>query len=225
MVTVLAASLLGTLAMAKAPRLSLTIDRIECLSESSDGIGSDEVYLVAITHELTGNVFRNHTSRVFEDVDSGEGRTLALSLKGGAWNPESVIFVVGLGECDNYDETGSWVMGYHHPRGLQCDTNTWPYIAADIAVDGLMKMARDANTAAMWQNNGLRGFRVQYIKTELAKALEDSRNDCLGVGEIVLAKADLEKARKYPGKAVSIVLTLKGDDAAYRVLCSLKAPK
>jgi len=228
MITALAAAFVAATSSSPDPaavRLSVGVDKIFCLTESSDGIGSDEVYLVTLTHELSGNKFFSQHTKVFEGVDSGERRTLSLPLKSGEFTPSGVIFVVGLGECDNYDETGTWVMGYHHPRGLQCDTNTWGWIAEDIAMESLNKLAHTPSTMAMWQPSAPRAFRVQYMKTELAKALEAGRNDCLGTGEIALTKADLDRARKYPGKRVPIVLLLKGDDAVYQVFCHITAAK
>lgn len=226
--TALFLSLMGAMAIGAPPaaKMTLTIEKFFCLSESSDGIGADETYLGAITHKLGGTDFWADSSKVFESTDSGDTRYVNIHLLTEAFKPIDYIFVVALGECDHYDEWGDWMYTNTGPGGTQLTILNY----ADGRVRGATnELSREVISSGkykeIWKSSTPRNLKAAQIGMALYRNIAAGSDECLGYKEIVITKGDVERAVKYKGKPVRLIQILQGDGAMYQVECLLKTVK
>jgi len=227
MLSAIALSLLGAMAGgAPEANMTLTIEKFFCLSESSDGIGADETYLCAITHKLGSVAFTADSSKVFESTDSGDTRYVNIHLLTGMFKPIDYIFVVALGECDHYDEWGDWLYTNTGPAGTQETIRNY----ADSRVRGATnELSREVVSLGkykeIWKSTSPRKLKAAQIGMALFRNIDAGNDECLGYREIVIRKADVERAVKYKGKPTRLIQILQGDGALYQVECLLKTVK
>ncbi|HYN81713.1 MAG TPA: hypothetical protein VES88_09450 [Gemmatimonadaceae bacterium] len=186
-----------------ASRYVVEIARIRSITESADGIGSDEIYAVALSF-LVGSGLESPVEMgtgVFNDVDAGESiqpsNPSRVRVFHGASASDHVI-LIGLEEYDSSDGDGPEPKrGERVMRGMGYD---------------ISEQSRDPRLSS---REKLVAFARLSMMRELASIVRAYSDDLLGIEELRLTDADIQKAAQLQGAPVVKQLVFKGDGSHY----------
>lgn len=199
-------------------RFEIEYRGFECLKESADGPGSDEIYMAGLLYRDDLRDKPNpHWTRVYDRVDAGDKRidpqsflTFGKTIEDQEWNPQHrryalnrFVMVVALGE---FDGDARW-HGAGKPGG-------------EVAED----------TGRVLNNGYSRTQLIEKVKEAFRKNIDNakdgfSEDDCLGVEELTFTDEELQKAVYLNGQPLEKSLHFRGDDSHYRVIFHLRLAK
>ncbi len=193
-----------------ASRYVLEIGRIRSIIESADGIGSDEIYAVAVSF-LVGKSLESPEeigTGVFNDVDAGEtfnaGNRKRVRMFNGASAPDHLI-LIALKEYDSSGEDGpEQDRGAEVVRGIG---HTISEESRDPKLSSREKLAIFARFTMM------RELAKNSSRFQIPSGT--STDELLGLEELRLTQRDLQQAAQLGGAALTRQLVFRGDGSHY----------